>query len=304
MPESSTLNLEARLAVLEERTTPKPKTLYEKIKDWSGVLTFVMAVLYTYPLGVWDRFVVTAKEQRAKEVADLRSLILKLAEADSDSVRGLSSIADVQAQATWVQIANGRKAAIIAPSIALVEKHYAALSGAELELIGYHLNQLGDQGVLVNRVFEKAIEKMVASKNMLGAADTYRMQAALYGPWGSLGTDMQKSRDFQRMAVNVLLVGDPSKSIGGAIAVALDWSNSEAAAGSWPCSEQLANWVIAQYQYSSPAYAQSLQSQLAQQAIYRKSTIAPWIPVNQGNDVCSKDIFPWTAIGWPWTPAK
>ena len=59
---NSGLAFDERLAVLEERTKPKPRTIYDRIKDWAGVLTFVIAVLYTYPLGVWD--IVTSAKQR------------------------------------------------------------------------------------------------------------------------------------------------------------------------------------------------------------------------------------------------
>ncbi len=59
---NSGLAFDERLAVLEERTKPKPRTIYDRIKDWAGVLTFVIAVLCTYPLGVWD--IVTSAKQR------------------------------------------------------------------------------------------------------------------------------------------------------------------------------------------------------------------------------------------------
>jgi hypothetical protein len=276
----------------------------DRIKDWSGVLTFVIAALYTYPLGVWDRFVVTAKQEKSKEVGDLRSIILKLTEADSELIRAYASITDIQAQASLTQVANARKAALLAPNVALVGKHYAELTGAELELIGYQLNQLGDQGTLVTQIFAKAAEKMVASKNNLGAADTYRVQAGLYGPFGSLGPDIQKTRDFMQKAVGLLLLGEPSKSLSGAVALAMDWTNYEAMGGSWPCAEQMAKWLISQYQYINPAYAQSLQSQFAQMATNRKSASSPWLPVNQDTNTCSKDIFPWKPVGWPWVEAK
>jgi hypothetical protein len=135
MQESPTLDYDARLAVLEERTRQKPKTVFERIKDWSGILTFVIAVLYTYPLGVWDRFVVTAKEQKAKEVADLRSIILQLTQADAENIRAVTSTSDLQAQTILSQIANARRGALLAPNIALIEKHYSELTGGELELL-------------------------------------------------------------------------------------------------------------------------------------------------------------------------
>lgn len=91
MSESANSDFDSRLAVLEERTKPKEKTILDRIKDWSGVLTFVVAVLYTYPLGVWDRFVVTAEQQKIKEIGELRATIVRVTELDSETFRVIAS---------------------------------------------------------------------------------------------------------------------------------------------------------------------------------------------------------------------
>jgi hypothetical protein len=124
MSESTNSDFDSRLAVLEERTKPKEKTILDRIKDWSGVLTFVVAVLYTYPLGVWDRFVVTAEQQKIKEIGELRATIVRVTELDSETFRVIASIADVQQQALMSQVQNARKSALLIPELPLVEKHY------------------------------------------------------------------------------------------------------------------------------------------------------------------------------------
>jgi hypothetical protein len=68
---SDQLNVGRRLAVLEERTKPKPKSIVENITQWGGVATFLLALLYAFPLGVWDRVFVTPEDE-------VRSLIVKL----------------------------------------------------------------------------------------------------------------------------------------------------------------------------------------------------------------------------------
>jgi hypothetical protein len=302
--DSSTFNLDARIAVLEERTKPKARTVYDKVKDWSGILTFVIAVLYTYPLGVWDRFVVTAEQQRAKEIGDLRSLVLKVTEADSEYVRAMAGVTDPQSQSLITQTANARKAALLTPSLSLVENHYTELTGAEMELLGYQMNQLGDQGPLVSKMLENAANKMTAAKNTIGAADVIRIQAQMYNAFGSLGPDIQKYRELAHKSVNLLLLGEPGKSLPGAAAVAMDWANAEGTLGIWSCAEHLANWVISQAQYTAPAYAQQLQSQLAQMAAYRKNVSGPRLPVNQQTDECPRNVVSWTLAGWPWIVKK
>lgn len=301
---SSGLGFDERLAVLEERTKPKAKTIYDSIKDWAGVLTFVVAVLYTYPLGVWDRFVVTAKQQHQKEVQDLRSVVLKLSDADAELVRALSRTTDVSVQNVLSATANARKAAILTPSLTLIEKRYSELTGAELGLLGYQLNQLGDHGPLVDNIFDLSAKLMIDSKNNLGAADVYRVHAALYGPSGSLGTNIDKSRDLMQKSVGLLLPSEPSKSYAEALVIAMDWTNLEAVAGNLSCAEQLASWLVGQYAVANPTYAQTLQNQFAQLSAYRKSGKGPWPRPDQQSNGCPKSILPWTIDGWPWSAVK
>jgi len=65
-----------RVSLLEERTKDKQKTVIDRVKEWSGVATAVFAILYTIPLGVWDRFVLTSEQRSEREVAELRGTIV------------------------------------------------------------------------------------------------------------------------------------------------------------------------------------------------------------------------------------
>jgi hypothetical protein len=303
MSESAGLDFDSRLAVLEERTKPKAKTILDRIKDWSGVLTFVIAVLYTYPLGVWDRFVVTAEQQKTKEIGDLRATILKLTELDAETFRVIASIADVQQQGLISQVQNARKGELLIPELPLVEKHYSVLSGAELQLLGYQLNYLGDQGTLVQRILETALKKMVSAKNNLGAADIYRTQAQLYSSYGSMGLDPAKARDLFKKAITASMLAEPARSLGVAVATAMDWANFEALSGNWSCTEALGNWAISEVQVQNPPYATRLRDQLASMAVTRKAMEAnsqALVPSPPGS-VCPKTILPWKPVGWPWT---
>ena len=72
------------------------------------------------------------------------------------------------------------------PGLTLFQKHYESLTGAELVMLGYYVNQLGDQGELASKMLTKSAEKMVASKNSLAAADALQIKAQIYAPFGSL----------------------------------------------------------------------------------------------------------------------
>lgn len=299
--DGSTANVDARIAVLEERTKPKVRTILDRIKDWSGVLTFVIAVAYTYPLGVWDRFVVTAQQQRAKEVSDLRSIILALSQTDAESLRALASVSDPTLQLQLGAASNGRKASLLAPNMQLIEKHYEELTGGELELLGFYVNQSGDQGVLASKMLEKSADKMIRAKNVIGAADVLRIQAQMYSPFGSI-PDISKSRQFLQKSINLLIGADPLKGYPNATALVMDWMYMEGSAGSWPCAQLLGNWLIAQNQFVAPAFAEQIQKQINQAAAYRNATKAPWLsPTGQGPEQCPSTVIPWNVVGWPWT---
>ena len=55
----NSVSFEERLALLEDRTKPKKKTALDHVKDWAGVATALIALLYTIPLGVWDYWIKT-----------------------------------------------------------------------------------------------------------------------------------------------------------------------------------------------------------------------------------------------------
>jgi hypothetical protein len=66
--ENGTPTIDARLATLEERTKPKPKTFVDKIKDWASVLPFIVAVRSSFKLNLraWKLLERTAKRRGSK----------------------------------------------------------------------------------------------------------------------------------------------------------------------------------------------------------------------------------------------
>ena len=185
------------------------------------------------------------------------------------------------------------------PGLALFQKHYELLAGAELVMLGYYVNQLGDQGELASKMLTKSAEKMVASKNSLAAADALRIRAQIYAPFGSLGPNIPKARQQLQEFMGLLLASaEPQKSLQYAGAVAMDWTNLEAIAGEWACAEVLANWLFSQYQYSNPAYGEQLKNQFSQMATARTNYLGSSSPANQGS--CPAAIIPWKVFGWPW----
>ena len=235
-------DITSRLAVLEERTKPKPRTIFDVIKDWSGILTFVIAVLYTYPLGVWDSLVVTAKEQRTKELSELRSVILAVTTADMEAVRAMQQSPILRCNLIDPCGQRSKRYALDARTD-LFQKHYELLTGAELVMLGYYVNQRGDQGELASKMLTKSAEKMVASKNILAAADALRIKATFLRA-------VRLACEFPKGTSAIARINgsaacpsaEPQKSLQYAGAIAMDWTNIEAVAGDWACAEVLATW--------------------------------------------------------------
>jgi hypothetical protein len=303
------LHFDRRLAVLEERTRPKKRTIFDGVKDWAGILTFVIAVLYTYPLGMWDRFVVTGEQQRTKEIGELRDTVARLAELDAEATRTLSAISNVQQQSMYSQIWGVRKATLLASNFSKISKHFSALSAQELQLLGYELNLLGGQGELVGKILDRSIALLIADHNNIAAADAYRTQAALYSGFGSLGPDALNYRTRVTKAIELLLLADPMKAKFSAVLVAMDWSNFEAISGKWPCAEALGTWAIQQWQSYNAQYAMQLQAQVDQlrtQHLQQTATIPTSASqtTRQEDSICPRDILLWDLVGWPWPVSK
>lgn len=83
-----------RLATLEERTKPRPKTFFEKVQAYGGVIAVVIAVGYSWPLGVWDRFIVSQEKATEAKLGDIRESLTRATGLYVDIGRLQSSIAN------------------------------------------------------------------------------------------------------------------------------------------------------------------------------------------------------------------
>ena len=98
-----------RLATLEERTKAKPKTFLEKLQAYGGLLAVVIAVGYSWPLGVWDRFIVSEERAVEGKIGEIRESLTRATGLFVDVGRLQSSIAnpemrDLATRSTYNQI--------------------------------------------------------------------------------------------------------------------------------------------------------------------------------------------------------
>ena len=88
------VSLPERVAALEERTTPRPKGILDQLKEWGGIVSLLIALGYTFPLGLWDRFMITPLESEQRKIGATRNIVLQSAQLVADFGRTISAIQD------------------------------------------------------------------------------------------------------------------------------------------------------------------------------------------------------------------
>lgn len=231
-----------RVAALEERTTPKPRSPTEFMKEWAGVGTLLIALLYTFPLGVWDRFFVTADQKRAQQIETLRNLALAVSELDAKFAGAYNSIPDEQTRAFFSRAMSSQKAALIERDLPVIQAHYSQLSAPEMIVLAYNLG-LGGKVELADKIYTAASAKVVADHNVSAAADIYRLRGQLHAS-GPKGIDMIQTRQNYSKSIESLTgYASPGLRL-QATNSAYEWAIFELSAGDWKCGQTLGAWAI------------------------------------------------------------
>lgn len=291
-PVSDTDGVEARLARLEERTQPKPKSLIDAVKDWSGVATAVIALLYTFPLGVWDKFVANEKQKTEQKVDQLRGALLQLSDLEASTARSYGSIQDPQIRSYFSRAMASQRAALLFRVDPLIRDHSEGLSVPELILLGYNLGQAG-QPSRSQQIYDNALRKADLEKTPAFLfADIYRMKAQLYAlsPDGSTGRpNMVLVRSNYASGLRLLLKARTPTLILQASNSAFEWALFEHANGDWRCGEQLGAWAqraIAALPFSGP-------EAVTLQEIYRAQLRSLTLRPDQTQKGCDPDALKW-----------
>ena len=136
--ERHTGTVHERLATLEERTSPKPKTKVELIKEWGGVATLLIAIGYTFPTENYFR-------PQKKEVEDLRAVIEQTTMILAD---GLKTAASLEGNK---QIGEQVNRYYTTRAYLMMERHSPALKKNAAALTPTELLVVGMNFAMVNR---------------------------------------------------------------------------------------------------------------------------------------------------------
>ncbi len=242
--------LSEQVAVLRERTEPKPKSVIQNIQAWSGVMTAVIALLYTIPLGVWDRWFESHAQAEARKLDGLRSAIVQLAELEARALQGWSEISDPSVKTMFGNAIGAQRAATLFRVADDMKKYSARLSVPELILVGYNLG-LGGRITEADEIYSVAINVAANTGAPVSfRADIHRMRGLLHSSHPT-GANLAVLRDSYRQNIALLLsVSSQTAQPSLPIAQQLLHSTMELAifeltlpGGNRPCGGWLGDWT-------------------------------------------------------------
>lgn len=130
------LPLAERIARLEERTAPRPKTWMELLQAYGGILSLAIAMLYSFPLGVWDRWFETEATRSRQELTALRDSLERVAQMQVEGARAASGIREPMLLDTVMRSTNNRILLTLAPREARFLERQNEFAPSEQVMIG------------------------------------------------------------------------------------------------------------------------------------------------------------------------
>ena len=221
-----------RLAALEERTAPKPKTIIDRIKDWGGVASLVIAIGYSFPLGIWEKFIEPENRRIASELQSLRNVIEETTTILAEGARTLSSIQDPFLYDTAGRAINTRIYLQMSKHRVQFEKYRSILTPPELLIVGNNFSMTG-QAEAALPFFEAA--QANAGLDVQSKMEAMRQRAKiLFGP-GPLQNRKESRKNFNEAIVAMASI--PSMKF-ASMSLLSEWALFELLDGDWTCGQE------------------------------------------------------------------
>jgi hypothetical protein len=248
MPRDFETDTLQRLATLEERTKPKPKTFLEKLQAYGGLIALVIAVGYSWPLGVWDRFIVSQEKAIEGKVGDIRESLTRATGLYVDFGRLQSSIADPEMRDLATRSTANQVLLLITQYDADYAKYRDKLFPEELLIIGLiyqNLYRIEDS----LRYFEYVVEHQNTSE--IARLEANRQIAKSY-MFPSPIQDVVKARNIYKTILQKALQSQRVEITSQAIMIQSEWGLLEMTAGDWQCGVQNMDAAIARLKIMQP----------------------------------------------------
>jgi hypothetical protein len=223
-----------RLAILEERTHPKPKSVVDRLKDWGGVASLVIAIAYSFPIGLWDRFIEPEKKKAEQEVADLRSTIEQSTIMMADGARALAGISDPFLYDVVGRSVNTRLYVLMAKHKAAFHRHKDAFTAPESLVIGY--NFLSTNQIEAALIFLQHAQDQ-AGGDLATEVEAMRLRAKALFIQGPL-QDRATARSIFAAAISRTEQHRSHQAISSYISLTAEWGLFELLDGDWACGQK------------------------------------------------------------------
>lgn len=223
-----------RLAILEERTRPKPKSVLDRLKDWGGVASLVIAVAYSFPIGLWDRFIEPERKKAEHEVAGLRNTIEQSTIVMADGARALAGISDPFLYDVVGRSVNTRLYVLMAKHKEAFHRHKDAFTAPESLVIGYSFlltNQIEAALVFLRHAQDQAGGDLVTE------VEAMRLRAKALFTQGPL-QDRASARKIFAAAISRTEQQRSYQTISSYISLTAEWGFFELLDGDWACGQE------------------------------------------------------------------
>lgn len=94
----SSFHINARILALENKIKDRKKGWFEWFKEMAGLLALLIAVGYSFPLGLWQEFHIRPESVRAKELETLKLVLSDSMSLLSDTAKSAQTIMDPEAR--------------------------------------------------------------------------------------------------------------------------------------------------------------------------------------------------------------
>ncbi|WP_299739066.1 hypothetical protein [uncultured Roseobacter sp.] len=278
------MDLQERVAVLEERTRPTSKSLLDHLKEWGGVGTLIVALLYTFPLGVWDRFYLTSKARAEAEIGELRLVALEIAKLDGDWARTAGGISTPELQTMATRAVGSQKTTLLTGKLDEIVKYQDQLTTPELVMFAYSVSQI-NMPELADSLYQKAFEKSEMDETIWLSADILRLRAtSLLNK--SIQFDIDEVRSLYGESAKLLASSKTDAFVLQLAFTLFDWATIEFTKGDWACGEILSHKALEKLD-SLPAF-NPVVAQYKRQFVMRIGKMSPHIELPRKD--CSANL--------------
>jgi hypothetical protein len=282
------------MAARHGKETSNPPSILSQFKEWAGVVSLVLSVAYTFPLGVWDRFIETPRQRASKELSDLRTVLVRLAELEAKSLQTNAGITDQNAAALNSLAVWQQKRALLTSSLPLIKERYPALTATEKWGLGKYVSTILNDAALANTMFEAVVEESARDNDHIIEGLAYRAKAELY-LGAPRGAEISKVRINFANSLRALQLDAGNAGITEGVVTAIEWSFAEYGDGGNPaCGKELAKWAHPHIGRLNADWAAAIRESVEKYATSEGTSA--------DKQECPKEIIPWSVAGWPWKP--